>query len=180
MKTRDVLWPRIGLVRAWRYMMWRLARVRVSSHKLALGFAAGAFASFTPFIGFHFILAALLAYILRGNIIASAIGTVVGNPLTFPFIWLASYNLGAMIQGRPTMDQLDLDMKADRAGLWSDGPVAFMGAVWEHVGPYVVPMLMGGIPLGLLCGLICYFAVWTAVEQCKGGRSRPVAVEPNG
>jgi hypothetical protein len=35
----------------------------------------------------HFVLSALLAYIARANIIASAIGTVVGNPWTFPFIW---------------------------------------------------------------------------------------------
>jgi uncharacterized protein (DUF2062 family) len=66
----------------------------VGPRGIALGFAARAFVSFTPFIGVHFILAGLLAFALRASILASAIGTVVGNPVSFPFIWLAAYNLG--------------------------------------------------------------------------------------
>jgi uncharacterized protein len=151
-------------------MIRRLTRTGIGSHQLALGFAAGAFASFTPFVGFHFILAALFALILRGNLIASAVGTVVGNPVTFPFIWLASYNLGALLQGRPTVASLELDVSEDDVGLWSDGPVTFAIALWENISPYIVPMLLGGIPLGVLCGAICYFAIRTALDQYNGRR----------
>ena len=46
-RLRDLIWPRIGLRRSWQYLMYRLARVKLSPHRLALGFATGAFASFT-------------------------------------------------------------------------------------------------------------------------------------
>ena len=35
--------------------------------------------------------ALLVAFVIRGNLIASMIGTAVGNPFTFPFIWLTIY-----------------------------------------------------------------------------------------
>ena len=58
--------------------------------EVAAGVAAGAFTSFTPFMGLHFLFAALFAWAIRGNLLASALGTFVGNPLTFPFIWAAT------------------------------------------------------------------------------------------
>jgi hypothetical protein len=152
-------------------MMHRLARIKVSSHKLALGFAAGAFVSFTPFIGFHFILAAAVAATIRGNLIASAVGTVVGNPITFPFIWLAAYNLGAAVLGRPARDHLVLNLADGSMGLFGDGPVAFIAMLWESISPYIMPMLLGGIPLGAICGVLCYYAVRAAVDQCKRKRA---------
>jgi len=93
LRVRNLIWPKMGLSRAWRYVVHRMARLKASPHAIALGFAAGAFASFTPFVGLHFILAGLIAFALRSSILASAIGTVVGNPLTFPFIWLSTYNV---------------------------------------------------------------------------------------
>ena len=95
----DFVWPRRGFRNAWNYRMLRLSRMRVCPHRLSIGFAAGAFASFTPLIGLHFILALVLALVVRGNILASAVGTVVGNPVTFPFIWLATYQVGSRIIG---------------------------------------------------------------------------------
>lgn len=177
-KVRNFIWPRIGLARAWRYLMHRLARMKVTPHKLAIGFAAGAFASFTPFIGLHFILAAITAALVRGNLIASAIGTVVGNPITFPFIWMASYNLGASMLGLSTRSEVDIQMADETVGLWSDGPVAFFNMLWRSVEPVIYPMVLGGIPLGLVCGGICYFVVRITVQQFKARRKlRHVAAE---
>ena len=52
--------------------------------RFGVGFACGAAVSFTPFIGFHSALAALLAWSIGGNILASAIGTAVGHGLPVP------------------------------------------------------------------------------------------------
>ena len=169
-KARNFIWPAMGLSRAWRYIMHRLARMKVSPHKLAIGFAAGAFASFTPFIGLHFVLAALMAVVLRGNLIASAIGTVIGNPITFPFIWMASYNLGARMLGLRTVEEIDIQIADGSVGFWSDGPVAFATTLWQSVEPVILPMVLGGIPLGLICGAICYFVVRGTVQQFKARR----------
>ena len=53
--------------------------------------------SFTPLLGLHFLLAIIFAYMIRGNFIAALIGTVVGNPITFPFIWGLIYKVGTQV-----------------------------------------------------------------------------------
>ena len=47
----------------------------------------------------HFFLAAGLAWVLRGNVVAALLGTFFGNPLTFPLIALSSINLGHWMLG---------------------------------------------------------------------------------
>ena len=94
-----VLAPRKGFWRGFDYIGKRMRRLPDSPHKIALGFACGAMASFTPFFGLHFVVAAGLAWLVRGNFLASVFGTVVGNPLTFPFISAASLWTGRWILG---------------------------------------------------------------------------------
>ena len=142
-----------------------MARLSLGPHAIALGFAAGAFVSFTPFIGFHFILAGLLALALRGSILASAIGTVVGNPLTFPFIWLASYNLGAIILGRAAKTELFIELPSKSGGIVSDGLLAQVHALWLTLEPVFLPLTIGGIPIGLICATLCYWFVRMSVEK---------------
>ena len=170
-KSRNFLWPAMGVKRAWHYIMHRIARIRVTPHRLAIGFAAGVFVSFTPFIGFHFILAALTAVLVRGNLIASVIGTAVGNPITFPFIWIASYNLGALFLGLAAKDKLEIHLTDESVGIWNDGPIAFLQMLWNSVEPVIMPMLLGGIPLGVFCAAICYFFVRSTVQELKSRRT---------
>ena len=169
-KLREFCWPSIGVRRAWAYRMHRLARLDVSPHTLAIGFAAGAFASFTPFMGLHFLLAALAAFVVRGNLIASAVGTVVGNPVTFPLIWIASYNVGAAMLGISTRDEVTITTD-ESIGLFTDGPVAFATMLWKSVEPIIWPMVLGGLPLGLICGTICYFVVYGTLSRFKARRA---------
>jgi uncharacterized protein (DUF2062 family) len=166
----------MGLSRAWRYTMRRMARIRVSPHKLAIGFAAGVFAAFTPFIGFHFALGALIALVVRGNVIASAIGTFVGNPITFPFMWIASYNLGALMLGMAARDRVEISMAEETHRFWSDGPIAAMQMLWHSIEPLLLPMLLGGVPLGLAFAVGSYFLVRASIGQFKV--RRPLAKAP--
>ena len=80
-----------------QYLTHRVVRIPGSSYSIACGLAFGAAVSFTPFIGLHFLISMGLAWVFRANVIAAAIGTVVGNPWTFPFIWLATYQTGILI-----------------------------------------------------------------------------------
>src|SRR3546814_20033514 len=70
--------------------------------------AAGTFMSFTPFLGFHIAGAVLIAWVFRGNLVAGAFGTLVGNPVTYPAIWWGTYDLGNWLLGIPSNDRLDL------------------------------------------------------------------------
>ena len=51
-----------------------------------------------------------------------------------------------------------------------DGPVAFLGMVWQSVEPVIWPMVLGGLPLGLVCGGVCYFVVRITVQQFRSRR----------
>jgi uncharacterized protein len=170
-KFRNLLWPRIGLSRTWRYTLHKMARIKVTPHKLAIGFAAGVFSAFTPFIGFHFILAALIALLVRGNVIASAIGTLLGNPATFPFIWIASYDLGAYMLGLAAKDRVELPVADNGVSFWSDGPIAALQMLWSSIEPLLMPMLLGGVPLGVLFAVACYFLVRASITQFKAKRT---------
>jgi hypothetical protein len=160
----------MGLGRAWRYIAHRMARLSASPHAIALGFAAGAFASFTPFVGFHFILAAFIAFALRASIIASAIGTVVGNPLTFPFIWLVAYNIGAALLGREAKTEVVLALPQDSQNVVSEGLMAHVEVLLRHIEPVFLPMIIGGTLLGLVCAVVCYFLVRVSIDRFKKRR----------
>ncbi|RMD91547.1 MAG: DUF2062 domain-containing protein, partial [Alphaproteobacteria bacterium] len=96
---RQLVYPRGGWWRAATYVWHRLRRLPDSPHRIARGIGAGVFVSFTPLFGMHFVLAALIALLIRGNVLAAVLATFFGNPLTFPLIAAASLKLGALILG---------------------------------------------------------------------------------
>ncbi len=100
-KVLPLLWPKRGFGRVWRFIMLKLSRLRATPHAIALGFAAGAAVSFTPLIGLHILLAIAIAFAFRGSLLAAALGTLVGNPATFPAIFALSYGVGTLISPAP-------------------------------------------------------------------------------
>jgi len=159
-KVRVWLWPRRNWSRSTRYVAFRLWRLRATPHSIALGCATGVFASCTPFLGLHFLLAGLLAWITRSSILASALGTFFGNPLTFPFIWIASYKLGSWALGEDT-----------KAGM-IDLSVELFEHSFDQLWPLIKPMTIGGVPIGILIGSIAYFIVKKASETYRAKRRR--------
>ena len=69
-----------------KYINLSIKRMKGSPRDLAAGFATGLAISFTPFIGLHTLLAILSAWIISASMAAAIIGTLFGNPWTFPFI----------------------------------------------------------------------------------------------
>lgn len=162
--VREYLWPSIGWLAYLRWTEIRIKRRAGSAHNIAMGFACGAAVSFTPFLGFHFILAALFAWILRGNILASAIGTIIGNPWTFPFIWLTTFELGKAILGTHR-DGVEMPENLDKLTF---------SQVWDNFSHYfdsfILPMTAGGIPLGLAAGVILYWFTRLNIENYRRAR----------
>ena len=164
-------WPSTGFRRAGRYILHRLSRLPGTPYTLAGGFACGAAASFTPFVGLHFILAAILAWITRADILASAIGTAVGNPWTFPFIWVWIYNLGHWLGfGSGDINVTEVDFP-HMFGLLAEALLnADFATVAEIAGPVLWPMFMGGLPSSLAVWLIFYFPLRRIVESYQHNR----------
>ena len=72
-----------------RYWLTKIRKLKGTPSSVAIGIACGVAVSFTPFVGAHLFLAMMLAWVMRGNIVAAALGTAFGNPWTFPFIWVS-------------------------------------------------------------------------------------------
>lgn len=141
----------MGWRRTGRYMVHKVGRMPGSPYGIAAGLACGAAVSFTPFIGFHFLLAALLAWLLGASVFASAVGTVVGNPWTFPGIWIATYRLGRTLLG------------LEGAAVRAEGLT--MQVLIDSPGQFLFPMAVGGMVLGV----VAWFATFLLTHRLIAG-----------
>ena len=107
-RMRVHLWPRRSWSRSSRYIVYRLRRLCDTPHAVALGFAVGVFTAVTPFLGTHMAMAALLAWVIGGSVVAALLGTFIGNPLTYPVFWYSTYEVGDLMLGgaaeKPSID----------------------------------------------------------------------------
>ena len=177
----EAIYPPGGWGRAISYLYHRLRRLPDPPHRVARGVAAGVFVSFTPFFGLHFLLAALLAWVARGNILASALGTFAGNPVTFPLIAVACMQLGNAMLGREGLIQFhDISHAFGDASreLWWNGRTLFNGAPahWDKLGDFYrdvfLPYLLGGGVLGLVATIACYGLAHQMIDAYQRRRSR--------
>lgn len=160
-RAREFIWPQSGWRRAFAYMTHRIKRLPGTPQSIAAGVACGVAASFTPLVGFHFILAALLAWLIGGSIIASAIGTAVGNPWTFPFIWIGIYRLGALILGSDVSETL---------------PEGFtLTYIVDNPSAVLLPMAVGAVPAALVAWSVTYWPVLNIVTKYRELRRRRMA-----
>ena len=156
----SVVWPKAGWRRASRYMAHRVRRLPGTPYRIAAGVASGAAVSFTPFIGLHFVAAALLALLLRGHVVASANGTAVGPPWTFPFIWTWIYTLGQWLMG------------ADAA---SDFPATLdLDYIFERPLDVLWPMTLGALPTAVVVWIAIFWPVRGAVAEYQHVRHNRV------
>ena len=144
----------INLKRASLFYFLKLVRVKDTQDKLAIGFACGSMVSFTPLIGFHFFLAVIFAYILRGNIVASLIGTFVGNPFTFPFIWIFIYKVGNIFFKNDQNVSLELTFQS----------------LFDQGYDILMPMLIGSLIVSIPIWLISYFTLKFLMSSFKKRR----------
>ncbi len=163
------MWPRRSWLRSTQYFVKRVLRLTASPHAVAAGVAAGVFASFTPFIGFHFAIAFAVSYVVAGNLIAAAAGTFFGNPITFPFIWASTYSTGRFILSGATTtatgtahQRLGEIAHSDLIELGIAGLIHKIDAMWE---PVIKPMAVGSIPIGTMVAIIFYLVTrWAAIK----------------
>ena len=80
-----------------KYISLSIKRIKATPQALSLGLATGIAISFTPFIGLHALLAIFISWVIGGSMAAALIGTLFGNPWTFPFIWYFTFEIGQFI-----------------------------------------------------------------------------------
>ena len=172
-RTIGLVWPRTGWKRTFKYVLVRLSRIPASSQSITAGFACGAAMSFTPFVGLHFVLSAILAWLLRVNIMSSLFGTVIGNPWTFPFIWVWIYELGRwMGAGSGPGDAHSMDFSGFFGGLMEAALGLDVGFMMETAAPIFWPMFVGSLPTAAGAWVAFYFLLKPVVVTYKKRRER--------
>ena len=178
----DFLWPRGGWTRAFHYVKHRLRRLPDPPHRIARGIFAGIFVTFSPFFGLHFFLAASLAWVMRGNIVAALLSTFVGNPLTFVPIAASSLQTGYFILGlgTPLGDTVERslggkfvdagrDLKDNLWAMFTDE-----SADWSHLQLFYdevfFPYMIGGLIPGLIAGLVGYYVSLPVIQAYQNRR----------
>ena len=173
------IYPRGGWSRAVSYMMHRLRRLPDRPHRIARGIAAGVFVCFTPFFGFHFIIATGIVLVIQGNILAAIIATFFGNPLTFPFIAMVSVDFGSWLLGLPggmplpgivaAFADASVEMWANLAAIFTDEVTHWDRLHWFFRMVFM-PYLVGGIIPGLICGVIAFSISHRVISRYQKGR----------
>lgn len=170
-RVRELLWPSAGWRRSTSYLFHRVARIPGTPHFIAAGFACGAAISFTPFVGLHFVLSFILAWIVRGSMIAAALGTAVGNPWTFPFIWVWIYELGHwMINVQATVPAETVNFTRFFARITGAFLRMDMRYLFDTAWPVLWPMFLGGIPTAIVVWFVFYVPLKPMVATYQHGR----------
>ncbi len=179
--SKAQVYPRGGFKRAVLYMWHRLRRLPDPPHRIARGVFAGTFANFPPILGFQMIAAVGLAWVMRGNIIAALLATLLSNPITTPIIALISLKLGHWMLGSTEGINLTLVYAAfsQAAGdLWHNVRAAFgpekahwdgLALFWKRI---YFPYLVGSILPGIFTSLVLYWLTIPVLTAYQAIRRR--------
>ncbi|MCD7058971.1 DUF2062 domain-containing protein [Pelagibacterium xiamenense] len=172
-RVRDMIWPRMGLRRYLTYLQKKVLRLSASPHAIGAGVASGAAVSVFPLVGLHFFLGFVLAFVTRGNMLAAAIGTAWGNPVTFPLFFSLSYQFGSAILGLfKTPGTQAVRMSAENTEALSGGLFALdLGQIL----PLFQTMMVGALPLALFTWAFFYILVRGVVTSFQIARRARLA-----
>ncbi|WP_371039055.1 DUF2062 domain-containing protein [Rhodosalinus sp. FB01] len=178
------LWPKGGWGRAFRYVKYRMRRLPGTPESIGRGIWAGVFVTFTPFYGLHFFIAMAMAWMMRGNVIASLFGTFFGNPLTYVPIGVISLKTGHLIMGT-TFDEKDgrslLDKFMGAGGDLRDNLWAWLTGApqdWRGLAVFYddvfLPYTIGGIIPGIIAATAMYFLSVPVIRAYQKRRAAKV------
>ena len=151
---------RITLKQRIREIWQKLKHLNATPGQIAAGFSIGIFASFLPLNPSPIIVAVVVAWLLKRNVIAAVAGAttaILYTPL-LPLIWLAEFRLGKLIL--PVQHPLTLD----QARLWD-----VLQTGWD----VYAAMFVGSILIATPITLLTYWVVKRLAERWGKNESQP-------
>jgi uncharacterized protein (DUF2062 family) len=136
-------WKERWFMRPFRLLLEQPVYWSLNRRNVTRAFALGLFISFVP-IPVHFLLATLLALVLRLNVPAAILGTFLANPLTMVPMYMGAYWVGCRL--------LDIN----------SGNIAFeMSWQWLTTAllPIWKPFMLGCLVLGTASAVIGYMVL---------------------
>lgn len=186
----EFFWPRGGWSRAAQYVKHRVRRLPDTPEKISRGIWAGVFTTFTPFYGLHFFIAAGIAAVMRGNVLASLMATFFGNPLTYVPIAYASLTTGHWLLGT-RLDASLLDSPGGKgfcgigcqfnnagADLWHNFMALFTDermdwrGLSDFYGEVFYPYMIGGLLPGIITATAAYYISVPLIRAYQNARRK--------
>ena len=134
-----LLLKKFNVLRSFKFIKNKIIRIKDFPEAISIGLAWGASVSVTPLLGLHIIICFLGTYIMKGNLLAAAAGTVLGNPWTFPFFFYLGFKIGCFFY------EPDIDVFEFRISFFT-----------ENFEELFIPTLIGSIPIAILIWFITY------------------------
>ena len=163
-KIRNIIWPQMGWWRAIQYYKYRILRLPHSARDISMGMAAGCAVSWTPTFPFHILQCYIFCKIARANFPASLLGTVFGNPWTFPLLFIVSYTVGNFFLGVTGLGEALLFLTGESELFQQDGMI---------VQKYI-PTFVGGYIMAALTFPLFYYSL---LYMIRAGRASRKAVQ---
>ena len=140
-----------GLIRRW---LDTLLHVADTPERTAAAFAMGVFFGFSPFLGFHTLLAIIVAFLFNLNRVAALLGVYSNLPWIIAPYYAIVTMIGAKIIGQAPPDSL----KTELAGLFELS--VFHGKFWHQLitilKPWLWPYTVGSLLGALVMAAVAY------------------------
>ena len=128
------------ILRIIKLQIYKITKIKDFPESVAVGMAWGVAVSFTPLLGFHLIICYLGTWLMKGNLIAATVGTIIGNPWTFPFIFYLDYKVGTTI----FLERID----------FYEFKISFFV---EHFEDLFYPTLLGSFPIAVTLWFVTFY-----------------------
>lgn len=185
--TVEMLYPKGGWLRAIEYMKHRVRRLPDPPERIARGIWAGLAVTFSPFVGIHFVVGALLAWVLRGNVLAAVLTTFISNIATIPFFGWVSIRVGYQLLGLSPDKGIGRQFlqRFAEAGhaLWDNFVAIFTPATvnWGWLPAFYAeiffPYLIGGLIPGVVLASIGYYVSVPLIRAYQNRRKGLMAAK---
>ena len=126
---------------------YKIIKIKDFPESVAIGVAWGVSVSFTPLLGFHLIICYLGTWLMRGNLIAATVGTIIGNPWTFPLIFYIDFKLGSYFFDVINIEEFNFE---------------FLINNFEKL---FFPTLFGSIPFAIVSWFITYYLIRNFLQK---------------
>ena len=149
-----------------KYVSLSIKRIKDTPQALSLGLATGIAVSFTPFIGLHALLAIFISWVIGGSMAAALIGTLFGNPWTFPLIWYFTFEIGQLINYGILSYEEEFSFKSIKEEISTLLVILKNIIVFANIAElkanleklkFIPFMILGSIPLVFLAWVLSYF-----------------------
>ena len=157
-----------GLQKLTNKILTKLDTLKGNAQSIAKGFATGAAVSFTPFVGFHAMLSLIIAKMTKQSSTAALLGTVVGNPWTFPLIWYGDLHLGRLLLQREQITD-SINFIALFKEMFHTLIMLDFDRFFSDIYPVFFPMLIGCIPLYAIVWIVLSRLLSKALIKRKSG-----------